>query len=267
VSSLVFGAPTSQLLLLLTGGIAGAALLLVLATLAGAWCERQGIAVALEAAAEEALAPEASLDGAPGPGRVMVIRLLALAPVALAAGLAWGSVYDAAYHELILPDDLATPLPLRVMGDVPWLLLAIAVVWLLSDAAAAVGVRRLVLERRPVLAAWLLGWADLVRRPQRIIPTALVGVGLVVLLLGPALAAAAVGWTRVRDILAAGRDPVVTVVAVTVWVAIWLGGLVLAGVAAAIRAATWTLEIPREVPREVSGAGTLEVSGRGPSPS
>ena len=116
--------------------------------------------------------------------------------------------------------------------------------WLLSDAAAAVGVRRLVLDRQPVLAAWLTGWVDLVRRPQRIIPTALVGVAVLVLLVGPALAAAAVGWLRVRDILVGGRDPVVVIGAVAIWVAIWLGGLVLAGVGAAFRAATWTLEVP-----------------------
>jgi hypothetical protein len=107
-----------------------------------------------------------------------------------------------------------------------------------------VGVRRLVLDRQPVLAAWLTGWADLVRRPQRIIPTALVGMAVLVLLMGPALAAAAAGWLRVRDMLVGGSDPVVVIGAVAIWVAIWLGGLVLAGVGAAFRAATWTLEVP-----------------------
>ncbi len=245
VSSLVFGDPSSGLVALIVGGILGAIALVLAGTLAGAWAERQGIAVALEAAAEDGLElPVLDLAGAPGAGRVAVIRLLALVPVALAAALAWQPLYDATYGQLINPGDLVTPLPIRVLGEVPWLVLGLAAVWLLSDTAAAVGVRRLVLERRPVLVAWLLGWADLVRRPYRIIPTALVGIGVMALLLGPALVASAIGWARVADILLAGRDPLIVLGAVAIWVAIWLGGLVLAGVGAAVRAAAWTLEVP-----------------------
>jgi hypothetical protein len=149
------------------------------------------------------------------------------------------------YRELILPGNLSTPLPIRVLGDVPWVLIGIGVAWLLGDAAAAVAVRRLVIERRPVLVAWLLGWADLVRRPHRVIPTALVGVGVLLLLTVPALLAAAVGWTRVRDVVLEGRDVTTTVVALVTWVATWLGALVLAGIGQAFRSATWTLELPR----------------------
>ena len=113
------------------------------------------------------------------------------------------------------------------------------------DAAAAVGVRRLVIERRPVLVAWLLGWGDLIRRPHRVIPTALVGVSVLLLLTVPALVAAAVGWTRVRDVVLEGRDLSTTVVALVTWVGTWLGALVLAGIGQAFRSATWTLELPR----------------------
>ena len=106
----------------------------------------------------------------------------------------------------------------------------------MSDAAAAVGVRRLVIERRPVLVAWLLGWADLVRRPQRVLPTALVGVA--VLLLRRASRgslAAALGWGRVRDVVLAGRDPSPRLaIALVIWVGVWLGALVLGGVAAGV---------------------------------
>jgi hypothetical protein len=245
VTSLVFGDPSPALVALIVGGVATLLTLLLGGTLAGAWAERQGIGVALEAAADDGLGlPVADLDGAPGAGRVAAVRLLGLLPVTMVAALAWQPVYDATYRQLVLPQDLVTPLPLRILGDVPWAVLAVAGVWLLSDAAAAVGVRRLVLDREPVLTAWLMGWGDLVRRPQRIIPTALVGVAVLVLLLGPAMVAAALGWSRVREILVGGRDPFVVLVAVGIWVAIWLGGLVLAGVGAAIRAAAWTLEKP-----------------------
>jgi len=255
VSSLVFGGLSPGFLALIAGALAGAVALVLAGTLAGAWAERQGIAVVLDAAADDGLAlPVADLAGAPGAGRVAAVRLLSLVPVGVAAAFAWTPLYDAIYQELILPSDLVTPLPVRVLARVPWLVLGLAAVWLLSDAAAAVAVRHLVLERRPVLVSWLLGWADLVRRPFRILPTALVGIGVLALLVGPALAAAAIGWGRVREILGEGRDPAVVLVALSIWVAIWLGGLVLAGVGAAVRAATWTLELPMSPP------------GGGPSP-
>jgi hypothetical protein len=248
VSSLVFGDPAPLLIAVIAGGAAAFLVLVIGGTYAGAWAERQGIAVTLDAAADEGLGLASSpspLAGAPGTGGVAVLRLLALMPVLAAAVLAWQPVYDAAYRELILPRDLVTPVPLRVVGDVPWLLAGIAVVWLLSDAAAAVGVRRLVLEQRSLSSAWLQGWVDLVRRPQRILPTAVTGVMVLVLVAGPALAAAALGWARVREILAGDQGPAVAAGAVAVWVAVWLGALVLAGVASAVRAAAWTLEVPR----------------------
>jgi hypothetical protein len=246
VSSLVFGAPSAALVTLITGGLVGAVVVVAGGLLIGAWAERQGIAIVLEGAADEGiLVPAPDLTGAPGPVRIAVLRSLSLAPVAVALLLAGRTIYDVTYRELLFPDDLVTPLPIRVLGDVPWVVIAILVTWLLADAAAAVGARRLVIERRPLFVAWLLGWADLLRRPHRIVPTALVGVGVTLLLAGPALVAAAVGWTQVRDLLLDARDPLSVGLAVFAWVAVWLAALLLAGVAAAFRAAAWTLELPR----------------------
>ncbi len=246
ISSLVFGAPSAPLLAILVGGLVGALAVLVTGLLLGAWAERQLIGVALEAAADEGiLVPAPDLDGAPGTLRIAVVRMLSLAPVAVALLLAWRPVYDVTYRELILPGNLATPLPIRVLGEVPWVVAGILVAWLIGDAAAAVAVRRLVIERRPVLVAWLLGWADLVRRPQRVIPTALVGVGVLVLLTVPGLLAAAIGWTRVHDVVLEGRDVTTTTIALVTWVGTWLGALVLAGIGQAFRSAAWTLELPR----------------------
>jgi hypothetical protein len=250
VSSLVFGAPSSALVALIVGAIVGGVILFAAGLLLGAWAERQGIVIALGAAADEGIVPCAdALASAPGPGRIALLRLLSLTPVGVAGLLAWRPLYDVTYRELILPEDLVTPLPVRVLGNVPWLLAAIFVTWLVSDAAAAVGVRRLVLERRPLLVAWLLGWADLIRRPQRILPTALVGIAVSVLVAGPGLVAAALGWSRLRDLLLSGGDPATILLAVVLWVTIWLGALALAGVAAAFRNATWTLELPRPAAR------------------
>jgi hypothetical protein len=249
VSTLVFGAPSARLFGLIVGATGLAAVLLVAGVVVGAWAERPGIPLALEAARVEGLAPAgpAPTDGArvPGTGRVAILRFLSLAPTVIATAIAWPSLYDATYRELILPGDLVTPLPFRVVRDVPWLLVAVLAVWLISDAAASVGVRRLVIERRPVLVAWLLGWADLVRRPGRILTTALFGLAVLALPLIPAFLAAGIGWDRVRDLLASDPEPWFAVAGIALWVAAWLGGLVLVGVGAAVRASAWTLELPK----------------------
>jgi len=245
IVSLAFGSVSESLLLAIAAGIAAAAGLVAVCLLVGAWAERQGIGLVLEAAPDDALdRPPSDLAGAPGAGRIALLRLLSLAPLAVVAAVAWQAVYDAVYHELVLPGDLAVPLPVRVVGEVPGQVVGIGLAWLLSDTAASVGVRRLVLERRPVLVAWLLGWSDLVRRPRRVLPTALFGVAVVALPVAPALLAAGIGWSRLREIMVAGSGIPLTLGATLVWVAIWMGGLVLAGVASAVRAAAWTLEIP-----------------------
>lgn len=243
VSTLVFGgiSPSLAVLFLIVSLLVVAAV--VAGTWIGAWAERQGIVIALEAAADEGIAAGAVPEDAPGTGRVAVVRLLSLLPVLVVLAAAWAPVYDAAYHQLILPDELVTPLPIRVMRDVPELVAAILLTWLLSDAAAAVAVRRLVLERRGMLRAWALGWADLVRRPVRVLGTALAGLFVLALLLGPALLASSVGWSRVSDVVVDGRSPAASLIVIGTGVAMWLGGLVLAGVGAAFRSAAWTFEL------------------------
>jgi hypothetical protein len=99
-----------------------------------------------------------------------------------------------------------------------------------------------VLERRGVLRAWALGWADLVRRPHRIIPVALLGDLALVLTAGPALVVAAIAWLRVREALEVAGTSLLGIAVVALWVGMWLGSVVLAGVGAAIRASLLTLE-------------------------
>jgi hypothetical protein len=241
VSTLVVGTPSATLIALIVLVVAGAVVALVGGTIAGAWAERAGIALTLGSAEEERLFVAPDLRGAPGTGRTAGVRLLSLVPVAVVVGLAWQSVYDATYQELILPRDLVTPLPVRVIGGVPGPLAAILLTWLVSDSAAALGVRRLVLGRRPMLVAWGLGWFDLVRHPLRSTATAMVGLVVLVALLGPAMLAASAGWASVREVLLGDRDAFTVLLAVALWVAIWLGALVLAGLAAAVRVAAWTL--------------------------
>lgn len=241
ITTLVFGVPTTTLILLALAAGAGGFVLVTTAVAVGAWAERQGIGVTVEAAADEGAIEAIPLDGAPGTLRVTVLRLLALGPVVVVMALSAPHVYDVGYRELVLPGDLVTPLPIRIAAALPAHLAALMLAWLLADAAAAMGVRRLVLERRSVGSAWLLGWYDLVRRPLRVLGTAVGGVAVVALMLGPSLVAAALGWDRVREILVEGRAPYIAIPAVLIWVAIWLGSLVLASVAAGLRASAWTM--------------------------
>jgi hypothetical protein len=254
VTALVFGVPAAGLILLAAiAGIGGFALVTG-AVIVGAWAERHGIGLTLDAAAEEGAIEAIPLDGAPGTLRVTVVRLLALGPVVVVMVLSAQRVYDVVYRELILPDDLLTPLPLRVVAALPVHLGALLLTWLLADSAAAMGVRRLVLERRSVGAAWLLGWYEVARRPLRVLGTAIGGVLVVAFLLGPSLAAAAIGWSRVRDLLVEGRAPFIAIPAVLVWVAIWIGSLVLASVATGVRAAAWTMiAVQRDAPAAGDG--------------
>jgi hypothetical protein len=256
VSSLAFGNPSPALVALIAGLVVAGVAVLLAGTWIGAWAERAGIEAALQAARDEGLtsdgerdpanghgtAGDAVLDGAPGTSRVALLRLLSLAPVVVALGLAWPLVYGAAYRELIVPGDLSVPVEIRVLSDIPWVLAGVVAVWLIADAAAALGVRHLVLGRRPVLPALLRGWSDLARRPHRVIATAVVGFGLPAIPAILAIAGAALGWDVARTALIGDRPLVEVVVPVVLWVATWLGALVIVGAGAAFRSAAFTFE-------------------------
>ncbi len=241
VSTLVVGTPSTALIALIVLTVALAAMALIAGTLLGAWAEREGVLEVLAAARDEGLVACPEPPAPPSVARVAGVRFLSLVPLAIAVGLAWQPLYDASYRELILPTHLATQLPIRVIRAVPGQLALVAVTWLVSDAAAAIGVRRLILGRRRVVVAWLLGWVDLARRPVRMISTALVGLGVLVVLLGPSMLVAVAGWSRVREVALSSGDVAGALVAAVPWIAIWLGALVLGSVAAAVRAAAWTL--------------------------
>ncbi len=260
MSTLIIGTPSPAMLTLIGVGAAAGLALGLGGLVAGAWAERNLIGVGLEAADDEAMLAAPKLEGAPGTWKVALLRLFALLPPIAAAILVWQPLYAAAYHELVLPDDLVTPLAVRVIRDVPWHVIAPIMVWVAADTAGALGVRRLVIERRPVIIAWLLGWVDIVRSPIRVLVTAVFGLAIVALLTGPAMVAAGAGWARVRDVMTHESEPVAAFVTVSVWVAIWLGGLVLAGVGAAIRANAWTLETASVRPVGVIGRRDDEIA-------
>jgi hypothetical protein len=247
IASLLFGVPSTTLILVIVGVIASAIGALLLGTAIGAWAERIVIAGSLEVGAEEGLVRPAGAGVTlrRGIAAVVAVRLLGLIPLAIALAAAAQPLYDAVYRQLILPDDLAASLLVRVLGDIPMPLLFVAVCWLLGDAAAALGVRRLLLEDRSIPMATLLGWTWLARRCYRVIPTALASTGLVVLLVAPAVVAAATGWARLRGLLIDGHDLFAVGLGIGLFIAVWIGGLVLAGAGTTFRGAAWTFELTR----------------------
>jgi hypothetical protein len=245
LSTLIFGAPSPTLIAVMVGAGVGAVVLLIAGTLAGAWAERAGIALALRVGEEEDLVPPWRGPMGGDLLRIACLRLLGLVPLAIALLLAWPTIYAASYRELLLPFELQTPLIVRILRLVPEALLGVALAWVLGEAAASVAVRRMLLQRRAFLTSWLVGYIDLVRRPHRVLGTALLTTAVFVLLVGPALVAAAYAWNTVRALTADGADPLLVFVAILLFTGLWLGGLVLAGAVAAFRNAAWTFELPR----------------------
>ena len=231
--------------------IVGSSLLVVFALVAGtyigAWSERLVVGGSLDVAADEGLVPLAA-ENAPlrrGAGAVAVIRLLGLIPLAIALVAAAQPLYLAVYQELILPEELRTPLLLRVLADIPGALLWLAVAWLLGDAAASLSVPAAA-GRAEHRAAWALGWLGLVRRPWRVLGTALATTSVLLLLLLPGNPRRRPrGWARLRALLIEGDDPLAIAFGVLLFVAVWVAGLVLVGAAAAFRGAAWTFELVR----------------------
>lgn len=242
IGALLVGASSTAFVLLVAGLVLALAAAVVLGALVGAWAERLGIRGALEAARDEGLVEDRpGPEAAPGTGRIAVLRLLGLAPVAVVALLSVGAVYDAAYRELVLPAELRTPLVVRILAAAPGAFAGMLLAWVIGDAAASLAVRELVLGRRRLLVAWARGWWSLVRHPLRALGTALVTLVVLVACVAPGIAAALVGWERVRVAFLEARDPAGMAVSVVLWVAVWLGALVLAGFGSAFRNAAWTL--------------------------
>ncbi len=243
VATLAFGSPSGEFMRLLAVTAITATIVFVGGLVAGAWAERRGIAMVLVAGEEEGYtAPVPQLASLPAVLRVAVIRLTAMIPPLIVFILAWPTLYAVTYRELILPEDLVTPLPVRVVAQLPVQLTMLLLVWGAADLAAALAVRRLIVERRRLVTAWLLGWADLVRRPYRVIPAALLGDVVVAVAAGPSLVASAVAWTRVREVLELAPASPLGIGVTVMWVSIWLGCLVLAGFGSAFRAALLTME-------------------------
>ena len=177
--------------------------------------------------------------------RAVGVRLVALAPLGLALVWAIPRVVAATYHELILPDELVTPIVLRVLRDAPDAPLVLLASWLLGEAIGAIGVRAVALDGLGVRSALVAATRRLLGRPLTSLLTTGAGLGVGLVAIVPGLAAAAVVWSQLGAALEGTAPAVVILGATALFVAAWAGGLVLASAASAWRAAAWTTEVVR----------------------
>lgn len=177
--------------------------------------------------------------------RAFVVRLVALLPFVIVLAATVPAVIGATYHELILPDELVTPVVLRVIRDVPIVVIALLAAWLAGEAVGGIAVRLIVFEGRGVFGGLRGALALVVRRPLGAVG-ALVGGSLVlIVLVGPALAATALAWRWATFSLRAGPDPVAATAAVLALAVLWVGGLALAAFATTVRSLLWTAFVLR----------------------
>ena len=175
--------------------------------------------------------------------RLVLVRLLALVPLAAAGAWGVGRLIEVGYRELVLPGDLARPFVLRVLDGAPDVVAGILVVWLAGELVGATAVRLIVVDDRSVLASLGGALRRLGRSPFRTTSVMVVSMVASLMILAPALLAVGLIWRIVHTVLLAQSVSVASLGAVILSLALWLTVLLLAGVTAAWRSACWSLTL------------------------
>lgn len=181
--------------------------------------------------------------------RVALVRWLAHLPLVVA--LAWGIVriVAAAYAELVLPSDTATPLVLRVLAAAPDAVVAVAGAWLFGEVWGGCAARFLV-GGRSVGGALGAGLLWLARAPLRAIVSVVATTGPLLVVLAGGLVATEFVWSVLRPIVRLDPGGFGPFPAVVLLVGVWLVAVAVAGVAATWRAIAWSLILAGSSPAE-----------------
>jgi hypothetical protein len=191
----------------------------------------------------EGIAGAASARGAAL--RVAVLRLALLLPVALAVAAAVPAWVQVAYRELLLPSDLAVPLPIRVVAGAPIAAALVIATWLATEVLGGLAARRVSVLGWPVAPAFRAAIGDVVRAPVPILMTLGAGIGGTLLVLVPATAAVGFAAQQAWYALVDGTNAVAIIVGAMALVAAWAVCVVVAGAAAAWRSVLVTEELAR----------------------
>jgi len=235
IQALVLGTPTPAGMLLAVAVLTMVVTGIAWAGLAGSWFD---VALVREAATSD----ELDVTWQPIPvssSRAFGLRLLAHLPTLLAVVYAVVRIVLVSYEQFTAPDDPGVPIVERVIGRVPDAILAVAVMWLVGEAAGGLALRRAAagVGTRAAIA----GSFRQLLRPRGLATfaaTTLVVVGVAL----PFALAAGRAWDHLRSYLLFGVDATQLTAALVVLVSTWILGLLVLGAALALRATAWTAE-------------------------
>jgi hypothetical protein len=160
-----------------------------------------------------------------------VLRFVSYLPLALAAVALAPILVSTTYTELVLPQDVSVPLPIRVALDVPWAAGILVLAWTGADVAAGASTRAVLLSGAGGLAAVAAGIGRTLQRPVRLV-AAVVGFVLFVGMSVPMGLLAGGAAATSRRLVAEGEAGLVTgallmvvawgaILAVMGWLAAW----------------------------------------------
>lgn len=176
--------------------------------------------------------------------RVLIVRLVAYLPMAVALAVGVARIIDVTYRELTSPGDLGVPLVVRVALGAPDTVIALTLAWVAGETIGGLAARRAILDGRGALPS--VGWAvaSLIRHPLASVGTLLLGSVGVVVAVVPALGLAVLAWSSTQAALLDGPD-LAAIGTALLFVATWMTSLLFAGIAATWRSALWTAEVLR----------------------
>ena len=177
--------------------------------------------------------------------RVAIVRLLLLFPVAIALAAAVPAWVQVGYRELLLPTNLAVPLPARVIAGAPLPAAVVVVAWLAAEVLGGLAARRITLLGSSVASSLGAAVGDVARAPVSAFLTLTLAIGGTLLVLVPAVIVVGLAWDQARIALVDATDAAGIILTTLALVAAWAGCLAVAGIAAAWRSALWTAEQAR----------------------
>jgi hypothetical protein len=236
----IFGSPSARFIAFVITAIMATTAWLIFGGLLAAWTD-----VALVAAVAGSWRLGIEVRGGTWLAwRVLAIRLVSMAPLAIALSWGIGQIVEAAYAEYLHPGDLAVPVVARVASRVPEVIALVLVAWLAGEAGGGLAIRYLVLNRMRTSVALLRGWLNLVLRPSTLATLLLTVVAMVAATAGTAVVAGG-AWDRLRGLLAERAEPLQIAVALVALAAAWLTGLLIVAMVMGWRSAAWTFEVVR----------------------
>jgi hypothetical protein len=189
--------------------------------------------------------------------RGMAARLIAYVPFGIAVTWGISRVVGATYAELVLPEDLSSPIALRVLSRVPEATTAIAIAWILGEVLGGLALRHLVLDGASILGSLRSALGDLVRRPLTTLATTVVTDSALAVVATLGVLGSAVAVDRLRFSLGVGNSTAEIVATLVLFAGVWTAALIAVGALTAFRSVAWTYEIARR--------GTIGEAESGPT--